>query len=106
LAGRPEQTVVLGHTHMPFARLASGRMIVNPGSVGMPYGRAGAHWALLGPGVELRRTPCDVEAACAILATSGYPDVETWLDTWIRHPTITDDYALGVYASRDGRPSP
>jgi predicted phosphodiesterase len=106
LAGRDEQTVVLGHTHMPFARLAGGKMIVNPGSVGMPYGRSGAHWAILGPGVELRRTPYDVEAACAVLATSGYPNVERWLDTYVRAPTITDDYAVTVYAQRDGRPNP
>ncbi|MGH8829044.1 MAG: metallophosphoesterase family protein, partial [Jiangellaceae bacterium] len=31
-------TIVCGHTHMPFVRLAHGRQIVNPGSVGMPYG--------------------------------------------------------------------
>jgi hypothetical protein len=47
------RTVVCGHTHMPFVRLAHGRLVINPGSIGMPYGRAGAHWALLGPG---RRT--------------------------------------------------
>jgi len=40
-------TVVCGHTHMPFARLAHGRMIVNPGSIGMPYGRPGGAWAYL-----------------------------------------------------------
>lgn len=32
---------------MPFQRLAHGRQIINPGSVGMPYGCQGAHWALL-----------------------------------------------------------
>ena len=53
LAGLPDQitTVVCGHTHMPFQRLAHGRQIINPGSVGMPYGRQGAHWALLADGV-------------------------------------------------------
>lgn len=50
-------------THMPFVRLAHGRLVINPGSIGMPYGRAGAHWALLGPGVELRSTAFDIEAA-------------------------------------------
>jgi len=56
LAGLPEQTmtVVCGHTHMPFTRLAHRRQIINPGSVGMPYGRAGAHWALLADGGRLR----------------------------------------------------
>jgi predicted phosphodiesterase len=43
-------TVVCGHTHLPFTRLAHRRQIINPGSVGMPYGRAGAHWALLAGG--------------------------------------------------------
>jgi predicted phosphodiesterase len=41
------RTVVCGHTHMPYTRRAYGRLIVNPSSVGMPYGRPGAHWALL-----------------------------------------------------------
>ncbi|HEX9355074.1 MAG TPA: metallophosphoesterase family protein [Streptosporangiaceae bacterium] len=45
----PEVAVVVcGHTHMPFCRLAHGRLVVNPGSVGMPYGRPGAQpagWA-------------------------------------------------------------
>lgn len=37
LAGLPDQitTVVCGPTHMPFQRLAHGRQIINPGSVGM-----------------------------------------------------------------------
>jgi putative phosphoesterase len=29
-------TIVCGHTHMPFVRLANRRLIVNPGSIGMP----------------------------------------------------------------------
>lgn len=102
LAGRPEQTVVLGHTHMPFVRLASGRLVVNPGSVGMPYGRPGAHWALLGPGVELRRTTYDLDAACAVLAASGYPGIEAWLDAYVRS-TYPDDEVIAVFGPRDGR---
>jgi predicted phosphodiesterase len=58
-----EATVVLGHTHMPFDRLADRRRFVNPGSVGMPYGTPGAYWALLGPDVVLRRTGYDLGAA-------------------------------------------
>src|SRR5512132_3985776 len=48
-AGLAEEvrTVVCGHTHMPFARLVDRRLVVNPGSIGMPYGRAGGSWALL-----------------------------------------------------------
>ena len=48
---------------MPFDRLADRRRFVNPGSVGMPYGTVGAHWALLGPEVTLRCTGYDAQAA-------------------------------------------
>jgi len=70
---------------MPFVRLAHRRLIVNPGSVGMPYGRGGAHWATL--------------------AASGYPDIEPWLDFFVRQ-TAGDDEALAVFGPRDGRPTP
>ncbi|TDC63391.1 metallophosphoesterase family protein [Streptomyces hainanensis] len=97
------RTVVCGHTHMPFVRLAHGRLVVNPGSVGMPYGRAGAHWALLGPGVELRTTAFDVEAAVARLRRdSAFPGVAAWADDHLRAPA-TDAEALAVFAPRDGR---
>src|SRR5262252_6457018 len=70
-AGVPARTVVVGHTHMPFDRLADTRRIVNPGSVGLPYGHPGAAWALLGPDVVLRRTAYDADAAAAALAASA-----------------------------------
>jgi predicted phosphodiesterase len=102
LAGRDEQTVVLGHTHMPFARLVTGRLVVNPGSVGMPYGRPGAHWAILGPGVELRRTLYDVDAAAATLTAGGYPGIDGWLDAYL-FSTFPDDEVIRVFGPRDGR---
>lgn len=97
-------TVVCGHTHMPFLRLVAGRLVVNPGSVGMPYGRPGAHWALFADGaVALRRTLFDVEAAGrAIVATSGYPGAADWVDEYVRG-CAGDDEALAVFAPRDGR---
>jgi predicted phosphodiesterase len=106
LAGLPEQimTVVCGHTHMPFTRLAHRRQIINPGSVGMPYGRPGAHWALLADGaVTMRRTGYDIEAACAtIQEMSDYPDVAEWADYFL-HSRASDADALGAFAPRDGR---
>jgi predicted phosphodiesterase len=66
------QTVVCGHTHMQFDRLAAGRRVVNSGSVGMPYGPAGAHWALLGPGTWLRRTRYDTAAAATVIAAGRH----------------------------------
>jgi predicted phosphodiesterase len=96
-------TVVCGHTHMPFTRLAHGRLVVNPGSVGMPYGRFGAHWAMLGPGVSLRRSVFDADAACArIAAESGYPEVASWAEEYVRARN-TDAEALAVFGPMDGR---
>jgi putative phosphoesterase len=107
LADLPDQvrTVVCGHTHMPFTRLANTRQIINPGSVGMPYGRQGAHWAVLSDGsVGMCRTPYDPAAACAeVVASSSYPDVADWTDYYL-HSRATDADALAVMAPRDGRP--
>ncbi len=78
LDGVEAGVVVCGHTHMPFDRLAGGRRIVNPGSVGMPYGHPGAGWALLGPDVTLRRTSYDAGAAARIIGGSAYPGAGQW----------------------------
>jgi predicted phosphodiesterase len=97
--------VVCGHTHMPFLRLAHRRTIVNPGSVGMPYGGAGAHWALLGGDirVSLRRTELDLDAVCArIAAESGYPEAAGFADTFVRS-RFSDADALAAFGPRDGR---
>lgn len=100
LAGVSAPTVVCGHTHMQFARFADRRLVVNPGSVGMPYGARGAHWALLGEGVQLRRTEYDAEAACRELAArSAYPDIEGWADYFVRNPA-SDVEALRVFSGR------
>ncbi|MFD3659495.1 metallophosphoesterase family protein [Streptomyces sp. NPDC058659] len=97
------RTVVCGHTHMPFVRLAHGRLVINPGSIGMPYGRTGAHWALLGPGVELRTTSYDLQAAATRLGQdSPYPDIAEWADYFL-NARATDAEALAAFAPRDGR---
>jgi predicted phosphodiesterase len=98
------RTVVCGHTHMPFVRLVDTRVVVNPGSVGMPYGGAGAHWALLDHGaVTLHTAPFDVEAARAsIRSSSGYPEVDEWTDYFL-NSRASDFDALRVFGPRDGR---
>ncbi len=99
-------TVVCGHTHMPFTRLANTRQIINPGSVGMPYGRQGAHWAILSGGaIEMRRTAYDSVAACAqVTESSSYPDVAEWTDYFL-HARATDADALAVMAPATAAPS-
>jgi len=99
------RAVVCGHTHMPFVRLTHGLLVVNPGSVGMPYGRPGAHWALLGPGdgVTLRRTVYDCAAACArIAAESAFEGAAEWADEYLYARNSAED-ALASFGPHDGR---
>jgi predicted phosphodiesterase len=98
LAGVGEPTVVLGHTHMPFDRLAAGLRVLNPGSVGMPYGHPGAGWALLGPGVSLRRTEYDTAAAVAAITASRAPGAADWAAEYVaqHHP---DSAALEAFTA-------
>ncbi|XXX74158.1 metallophosphoesterase family protein [Sorangium sp. So ce134] len=106
LDGLPEDvgTVVCGHTHMPFIRLTHGRLVVNGGSVGMPFGRPGAHWALLGPGgAALRRTPFDYVAACARIAReSSFQGAAEWVDEYVHARNSAED-ALAAFGPGDGR---
>jgi len=67
------QLVVCGHTHMQFDRIVGRTRIINAGSVGMPFQDAGAYWALLGPGVTLRRTAYDLEQAAGRVRATTYP---------------------------------
>jgi predicted phosphodiesterase len=67
---------VIGHTHMQFDRSGAGGRIVNAGSVGMPYGEPGAHWAMLGPDVDLRRTNYDRDQAAERIRRGGWPGAE------------------------------
>lgn len=99
-------TVVCGHTHLPFVRLAAGRLVINPGSVGLPYGRPGAHWALLQDGaVSLRRTLIDPEELVRrTAAKSSMPMVDEWLADFVRHPA-TDTQVIEAFGPRDGRES-
>jgi putative phosphoesterase len=103
LADAPD-TVVCGHTHMPFIRLVDRRLVINPGSIGMPYGSAGAHWALLADGVaQLRRSAFDIEAAReSIRRSCDYPDVDEWTDYFL-NARASDAEALAVFGPRDGR---
>ncbi|MCI0434533.1 MAG: metallophosphatase family protein [Gemmatimonadetes bacterium] len=80
------QLVVCGHTHMQFDRTIGGTRVVNAGSVGMPYGEAGAYWLLLGPGVELRRTAYDFEAASRRIEASDYPGAREFAQRFVIRP--------------------
>ena len=81
LDGIGAAVVVCGHTHMPFDRLACGHRVVNPGSVGMPYGHPGADWALLGPGIGPSAMSPSRTTASA-LATSGSASTASRAGRW------------------------
>ncbi len=103
LAGVREPTVVCGHTHMQFDRQAGRYRLVNAGSVGMPYGQPGAYWALLGPGVSLRRTSYDLEAAASeIRRTSRWPEAESFAAQNVLQPPSADD-ALAYFQQLENR---
>lgn len=76
VSGADADVVVCGHTHMPFDRVVDGVRVVNPGSVGMPYGEAGAFWAMLGPTLSLRRTDYDRESAAARIRKTSWPNAD------------------------------
>jgi len=77
-AGVEAACVVTAHTHMQYDRRVGDTRLLNPGSVGLPYEPEPgfAYWALLGPDVELRRTPYDLDAALDRLRSGGMPSFE------------------------------
>ena len=92
LEGVAECVVVAGHTHMQLDRVIDGVRWINPGSVGMPYeGEVAAFWAILGPDVELRRTPFDVERSAEALLASGWPEAEAFVEENVRAAVSRDD---------------
>ncbi len=78
LADVGQATVVHGHTHVPYDRRVGARRLICPGSVGMPYGDTGSHWAIFGPDVDLRRTDYDLAAAAERIRQSGWPQAASF----------------------------
>jgi predicted phosphodiesterase len=101
--GLPDEirTIVCGHTHMPFARQVDRRLVVNAGSIGMPYGAPGASWALLTQdGIQLRRTHFNTTKAATYLSThSTYPHIDTWSAEYLL-TTYSDTEALTAFRPR------
>ena len=74
--GVKENTIVCGHTHAQFERQLDGRIIVNPGSVGNPFGEPGAYWATFDSACQLRFTRYDTTTAAQRMLASGFPRAE------------------------------
>ena len=90
--------LVGGHTHLQMMRRFDESVIVNPGSVGLPFREWWPRpvrispWAeygvLSGDGgklsLDLRRTEFDVDAFLALSLESGMPHAQWWADCWAR----------------------
>lgn len=83
--------VICGHTHMQFDRTIAGVRVVNAGSVGMPFGRPGAYWLLLGPGIQLRHTAYDLTKAAARIRDTNYPQAQNFADHNILEPPSEEE---------------
>jgi predicted phosphodiesterase len=101
-AGVKEKTVVCGHTHIQFERLVGKTRVKNAGSVGMPFGRTGADWLLLGPGIDLRHTDYDLARAAERLRHTSYPQVDKFVDTYVLN-TPSEEQMLQAYAHAELR---
>jgi predicted phosphodiesterase len=102
-AGVTAPVVVCGHTHMQFDRAVGAHRVINAGSVGMPFGEPGAYWALLGSGVELRRTPYDLNAAAVRVRATAYPQAQEFAAREILQPR-SESEMMAVFAGAELKP--
>ena len=80
-AGFPYEVLLCGHTHVPrLVKLGDGRIVVNPGSVGLPFdsGSPDAHYAIVekrraGWTVSFKSIPYDYQAAAKLALGRGHP---------------------------------
>jgi predicted phosphodiesterase len=87
-AGVTEGTVICGHTHMQFNRKVGKTCVVNAGSVGMPFGRTGADWLVLGSDIQLRHTDYDLEQAATRIRQTKYPQAVDFVEKYVlKSPT-------------------
>jgi predicted phosphodiesterase len=85
--GLSASLVVCGHTHMQFDRTIGRIRVVNAGSVGMPFGKPGADWVLLGPNVELRHTPYDLLRASEHIRDTRCPQAHEFAGQVLQPPS-------------------
>ena len=98
--GRDARVVVCGHTHMQFDRIIGRTRVVNAGSVGMPFGKPGAYWVLLGPDVQLRQTPYNLAKAAERIRVSKYPQAQDFAAHNVLQPP-SEKEMLQVFAKTE-----
>jgi len=98
--GLNARVVVCGHTHMQFDRMIGSTRVVNAGSAGMPLGRTGADWLLLGPDAELRHTSYDLTEAAERIRASEYPGAEDHAARYVLQ-SPSEEEMLAVFTNAD-----
>lgn len=93
LDGHTALVMAGGHTHTAMLRRHRGSLVINPGSVGMPFeqvtggGFRNPPWAeyaiVSGAQVEFRRVPVDVDAIASAALASGMPNAGWWVKDWV-----------------------
>ena len=98
-AGHDRDLYAGGHTHVQLLRQTEGRLLLNPGSVGLPGVGPGtpdlpvnrdvswADYAIVDTAdgvvnVAFRRVPLDVERMTAMARASGMPHGDWWASRW------------------------
>jgi putative phosphoesterase len=98
LDGFEQPVLIGGHTHLQMIRRFEEAVVVNPGSVGLPFREWGLRpvqispWAEYGVlswdenrlSLDLRRTSFDVDAFLELSLESGMPHARWWADCWAR----------------------
>jgi predicted phosphodiesterase len=74
---------VCGHTHMQFDRGVGKTRVLNAGSVGMPFGRTGADWMLLGQEVQFRHTDYDLQSGAERVRQTSYPQADDFVEKYV-----------------------
>ena len=85
-----------GHTHFAMVRHFDGALVVNPGSVGLPFVKQEtvmrispwAEYAIVDSengqlSVDLRRTAFDVASLLELIRNSGMPHADWWASLWL-----------------------
>lgn len=86
--------VICGHTHMQFDRHIGNVRVVNAGSIGMPFGNAGAFWLLIDSSIQLRCTAYDLDEAVRGIGRAHYPQAQEFAERCVLHPPSEEEMLM------------
>lgn len=93
--------VVCGHTHMQFDRSIGKVRVINAGSVGMPFGKPGAYWLLLGSKIELQHTAYNLNKAAELILKTGYPHPQDFINSILQPPS--EDVMVEIFSRSESK---